>query len=487
MTGGRRINTSEDDPLQIGALDAPGGGRLGVTFCPGKKDPNGLSAIWDRNLALDLAAIRAWGASAVVSMMETHEFAEMQVPELPEAVRAAGMAFYHLPIPDLRAPGADFEAAWRSAGPALHARLDRGEALLLHCRGGRGRAGTVTARLLIERGMAPNDAIQAVRAVRPGAIETAEQVAYVRRLAVGAHLARRDRAVGALLGLAAGDAVGTTIEFQPRDSYRHLTDMVGGGPFGLAPGEWTDDTSMALCLADSLLERGRLDPHDLMTRFLRWRGEGHNSVNGVCFDIGNTVSSALSRFARSGNPLAGDPDPSSAGNGSIMRLSPVAIAWHAAPEAAEAAARLQSATTHGAAEALDACALLCRVLVAAISGAGREALAQAPDPGWAPKVQAIARGDWRGRPRAEIRSSGYVIDTLEAALWSVERTSNFRDAVLTAANLGGDADTVAAVAGQIAGAIYGAQAIPQAWRERLAWRAEIEARAARLFSLSPSA
>jgi ADP-ribosyl-[dinitrogen reductase] hydrolase len=184
--GARKLSTSENDPLRIGAVEAPGGGRIGVTFCPGKKDPNGLSAIWDRDLALDLKAIRDWGASTVVCMMQRHEFDEMQVPTLAESVREAGMAFVHLPIPDLQAPGADFEKAWRSAGPDLHARLDRGEAILVHCRGGRGRAGTVASRLLIERGMVPDTAIEAVRAARPRAVETPPQVAYLRSLAAGA-------------------------------------------------------------------------------------------------------------------------------------------------------------------------------------------------------------------------------------------------------------------------------------------------------------
>jgi ADP-ribosyl-[dinitrogen reductase] hydrolase len=181
----RRVSTSQNDPLQIAAVEAPTGGRIGVTFCPGKKDPNGLSAIWDRDLALDIAAVRDWGAGAWVCLMERHEFDDMHVPNLAESVEAAGLEFIHLPIVDLQPPGAPFEAQWRRAGARLHARLDRGEAVLVHCRGGRGRAGTVAARLLVERGMAPEAAIEAVRAVRPGAIETAPQVAHVRGLAVG--------------------------------------------------------------------------------------------------------------------------------------------------------------------------------------------------------------------------------------------------------------------------------------------------------------
>lgn len=183
--GGRRVSTSQSDPLQIASVEAPGGGRIGVTFCPGKKDPNGLSAIWDRDLALDLAAVRDWGATAWVCLMERREFDDMHVPNLAEAVAAAGLEFIHLPIVDLQPPGAEFEALWDGAGARLHARLDRGEAVLVHCRGGRGRAGTVAARLLIERGMPAEEAILRIREARPGAIETPPQLAYVRALVVG--------------------------------------------------------------------------------------------------------------------------------------------------------------------------------------------------------------------------------------------------------------------------------------------------------------
>src|SRR5215813_4145645 len=137
-----------------------------------------------------------------------------------------------------------------------------------------------------------------------------------------------DRACGCLLGLAVGDAIGTTLEFRSRDAYAPLTDMIGGGPFDLAPGEWTDDTSMALCLADSLINYGDLDETDLMQRFVRWWRNGANSANGYCFDIGFTTRAALSEFERSGNPRAGSENPNTAGNGSLMRLAPVAIRHH---------------------------------------------------------------------------------------------------------------------------------------------------------------
>ncbi len=130
-----------------------------------------------------------------------------------------------------------------------------------------------------------------------------------------------DRALGAWLGLAVGDALGTTLEFSRRDSEPHHTEMIGGGPFRLQPGVWTDDTSMALCLADTLLATGEVDPRDLITRFISWWRDGEYSVTGSCFDIGNTTRAALERFERTGGPLAGNAAAPAAGNGSLMRLA----------------------------------------------------------------------------------------------------------------------------------------------------------------------
>lgn len=288
-----------------------------------------------------------------------------------------------------------------------------------------------------------------------------------------------DRAVGALLGLAVGDAVGTTLEFKPRDTYPPLTDMIGGGPFDLRPGDWTDNTSMALALADSLVARGALDPADLMRRFVNWWRHGEYSVTGACFDIGVTTRTALARFEADGDPIAGDTDPQMAGNGSLMRLAPVAI-WGARREDAvmREAARVQSATTHGAPACFAACEAYALMMKAAIGGAGFEgAVAVGAGVTAEPPIGPILAGGWRGTPRHEIRSSGFVAHSLEAALWCVAETSDFRDAVLLAANLGNDADTTAAIAGQLAGALYGAGGIPPAWRARVAWRERIEATA----------
>jgi ADP-ribosyl-[dinitrogen reductase] hydrolase len=297
--------------------------------------------------------------------------------------------------------------------------------------------------------------------------------------------ARRDRAFGAFIGLAVGDALGTTIEFSQRDAYSPVVDMVGGGPFHLKAGEWTDDTSMALCLAESLVaNRGALDPKDLALRFVRWWNEGENSVNGRCFDIGVTTRSALTSFLRTGRP-AGSDDARSAGNGGIMRLAPAAIVANEDAAKAATLARAQSKVTHAAPECLDSAEVLARILVAAIAGGGREALRAGIEARLAsPKVKAVAEGAWRGKGRSEIRSSGYVVDTLEAALWAVAGSQHFEEAVLKAVNLGDDADTVGAVAGQIAGAVWGCSAIPGKWKLRLAWRDRLLAVAEELWSVA---
>ena len=471
--------TSESSPLRIAAVTpADGHGRVGITLCPGKIDPHGMSGAWERDLDTDLDAIRHWEATAVVTLIEEHEFDLLSVRDLPGKVRDRHMEWWHLPIRDGKSPPAHgFEDRWEIAGEALRDRLRLGFDVLVHCRGGLGRAGTIAARLLVELGERPDEAIRRVREVRPGALETEDQEDHVAHCAPRAPSVPskhadsiRDRALGAFLGLAVGDAVGTTLEFRRRDAQPRVEDMVGGGPFELPPGAWTDDTAMALALADSLAASGTLDARDLMDRFVRWRQDGDYSCSGHCFDIGTTTRAALDRYLRTGDPLAGSTDPGSAGNGSLMRLAPVAVRfWNDRPRLSATAAD-QSRTTHGAEEAVDACRAFAALLADAIAGSPRAALLAPRGFEGAPAVARIMAGSWRGRPRNTIRSSGYVVHTLEAAIWSVARTGNFRNAVLLAANLADDADTVAAVTGQLAGALYGLSGIPGDWLDRVAWK-----------------
>lgn len=301
-------------------------------------------------------------------------------------------------------------------------------------------------------------------------------------------VSRLKRYQGCLMGLACGDALGTSVEFSRRGHFEPLTEIRGGGPFGLLPGQWTDDTSMALCLAESLLDCRGFDAHDQMQAYCRWWQQGYLSATGLCFDIGSTVLAALQRFCISNDPWAGSINPRSAGNGSLMRLAPVVLYFSpGASMAVDAVDRLlemselSSRTTHGAAECLDACRYFGWLLHLALSGRTlSEVLASRLYQPRTDAVAAIMGGSWRHKERDEIRGSGYVIHSLEASIWCVASTDNFRDVVLMAANLGEDADTTAAICGQLAGALYGVEGIPEDWRRQIWMQTYIEEQASRL-------
>src|SRR5262245_25942430 len=284
-----------------------------------------------------------------------------------------------------------------------------------------------------------------------------------------------ERFRGCLLGLAVGDAVGTTVEFRQRGTFEPLTDMMGGGPFNLRPGQWTDDTSMALCLGTSLVEQRRFDPADQMSRYCRWADHGYLSSTGTCFDIGTTTVRSLRRYQRDGNPYAGSSAPTLAGNGCIMRLAPIPMYFFPHLETVEQCAANSARTTHGATECIDACRLFARIVCHALLGRPKDEvlLGDAHSFAAGERVTAIACGSYRNKEAADIHGSGYVVHSLEAALWVFDRTHTFADAILMAANLGEDADTTAAVCGQLAGAYYGESAIPSHWLGRLAFRSEI--------------
>ena len=282
---------------------------------------------------------------------------------------------------------------------------------------------------------------------------------------------------GCLVGLAVGDAEGTTVEFCPPGTFDPVTDMVGGGPFDLVAGEWTDDTSLALCLAESVTTCGGFDAHDQMERYVRWWREGHLSSNGRCFDIGNTVRGALQRFLDTDEPYAGSTDPNAAGNGSLMRLAPVPLFFAAEPRQAVAMSGESSRTTHGAETCVDACRYFGGLIVGAIRGESKEALLlprYAPADGlWdeqplCAEVAEVAAGSFRRREPPAIEGSGYVVKALEAALWAFCKTDSYEAGCLRAVNLGDDADTTAAIYGQIAGAYYGFEEVPERWRTRIA-------------------
>jgi ADP-ribosyl-[dinitrogen reductase] hydrolase len=297
----------------------------------------------------------------------------------------------------------------------------------------------------------------------------------------------RDRQRGALLGLAIGDALGAAVEFKPAGSFPEVTGYRGGGPHGLEPGEWTDDTSMALALADSIGDVG-WDLDDQAKRYVDWWRSGVYSVNGRVFDVGITTQISLQRYCETGDAFnSGDPSSRASGNGSIMRLAPVPVAYvRLIPDQINLLVeRLveSSRPTHRSEQCLSACAYMGTVICGLLHGLTRE---EVLDSGWPPirevqqvfplhpEIREIAQGSFRTKRPPEIRGSGYVVESLEAALWAFHNADSFEEAVLRAVNLGDDADTTGAVCGQVAGAYFGESQIPQELRTGLAGRDQIE-------------
>ncbi len=297
----------------------------------------------------------------------------------------------------------------------------------------------------------------------------------------------RDRLRGMLIGLAVGDALGAAVEFMPPGSFEPVTGYRAGGPHGLAAGEWTDDTAMALALADSLTEHLEFDINDQARRYLDWMQNGRYSVNGRCFDIGIQTRRALGKFADTDDAAhSGDVDEFASGNGSIMRLAPVPIRYASLvrtnPNQLADYCGQSSIPTHPSAQCRSACRWLGTALAALALGEPRERVL-APD--WPLLAEigplerridsVVRRAGYRRKSPPEIVGGGWVVTSLEAALWAFHDAPDFPTAVLSAVSLGDDADTTGAVCGQLAGAYFGESGIPVEWREGLAQREMIEA------------
>lgn len=294
----------------------------------------------------------------------------------------------------------------------------------------------------------------------------------------------KDRIVGTLVGLACGDAVGTTVEFAKRGSFKPVTDMVGGGVFELEKGQWTDDTSMALCLAHSLVHCQGFDPVDQMQRYCNWYQHGYMSSNGRCFDIGMTVSDALEKFLATGEAYSGSTDEYSSGNGALMRLAPIPMVYHRDMTACMQYAKDSSRTTHASKECIDASQLFAYLIVKAFTTNTKQAIFQNIEyEVSSPKLQVITDGRFIDYQYEQLTGSGYVVESLISALWCFYHADNFKEAVLLATNIGNDADTTAAICGQIAGAFYGLNGIPQNWRESISLSDDIHTLGEALFEL----
>jgi ADP-ribosyl-[dinitrogen reductase] hydrolase len=281
--------------------------------------------------------------------------------------------------------------------------------------------------------------------------------------------------IGSILGGIVGDAFGSPYQFMPRDRYTITAELEECENFGMPPGAFTDDSSMMLCLAESLAVCDGFDAADQMERYHRWLTQGYMSSAAYAFDIGQTTRLSIGAYGRDRAKENDIPIPfkgygltaeSSSGNGGIMRLAPVPVYFHDEYAAAIKYARLSSAVTHASPECLDCAALLAHVIHRLLNGATKtEALDTAKFEAevTTPKVKDLCRGTYKHKTRAQISTAGYVVDSLEAALWMLHRTDSYEAGILALATMGNDVDTVCSIFGQMAGALWGVDAIPTRW------------------------
>ncbi|WP_048815682.1 ADP-ribosylglycohydrolase family protein [Methanosalsum zhilinae] len=299
------------------------------------------------------------------------------------------------------------------------------------------------------------------------------------------------RYLGSLLGLATGDALGAPVESKPPGNFDPILDMTGGGSFNLNPGEWTDDTSQALCLAESLIEKMGFDQEDQLERYLKWYREGYLSSTGKCFGIGPTTSRSLELFEKERFSVAPVHDGMPT-NGSLMRLAPVPLAFAEDPQKAIELSGKSSKTTHNSRIAIDACRYMGALITGALLGVRKEALLSScyyplreywqKNP-LCNEIRVIASGSFKIKEPPQIKGTMYVVNSLEAAMWAFYRSRSFEQGCLMAVNLGEDADTTGAIFGQLAGAYYGAGSIPERWLSRLVKRELIEYYAKQLLKI----
>ena len=277
-----------------------------------------------------------------------------------------------------------------------------------------------------------------------------------------------DRIAGAFVGLAIGDALGAPVEFSPRGTFEPVSGYREGGRFKLPAGAWTDDTAMALCLAQVLINNNGLDSGQLLESFCDWAEHGSNTSTGIAVGIGQNTLRVLGDYRRNGYLEALPFGSKNDGNGSLMRLAPVACYAHADPEQAIHLASQQSIATHASRPADQSCQLVAELLCGLINGHKYDELWRlASKRNWGPAVRSLFGHNYSELISDNVFAGGYVIDTLHAALWSLLNTNSFESAAIGAVNLGDDADTVGAVVGQIAGAMYGYASIPKHLKQNL--------------------
>ena len=514
------IRTSKSHPLFINSV-RPGNstGLIGMTFCPGKTDHNAMTGAWERDLDLDLDAVVRWGASAVVSLIEDHEFQELKVPGFADAVTDRGMKWFHLPITDVQPPDAEFGNKWVSAGREIRESLDAGHNVVIHCRGGLGRTGTIAAQLLVEYGSSAEDAITRVRQSRKGAIETSAQAEYVRSLTSSEDItpqrgAQSDEMLigrfrGCFLGGAVGDALGAPVEFSSADSiFASHPDGIREfqGAYGRV-GAITDDTQMTLFTAEACLrsrhrwiDHGMASLQDLAGHaYLRWLrtqsevpGREHPMASGIPDYVyqsylldtpemnskrapGNTCIGAL----RDGRPVM-----ESKGCGGVMRVAPVGLTGFTMNWDEETTWEYGSdvaGLTHGHRDGKSPAGYLAVLIKALVSGHELRSAAESARTGEG-NTGTLIREALRFATDGEFKladleklGAGWVGDeAIAISLYCALTAKDFESGVVNAASHSGDSDSTASITGQILGTLYGVDAIPTRWLNKLELRETID-------------
>jgi ADP-ribosylglycohydrolase len=452
---------------------------------PGKllagKHPGGRNL---REVERRLGPLLDAGFDGFLDLTEEAEIASYEGYLPPEA------AYVRMPIVDHGVPRD--AASMAAILAALSDLLGEGRRVYLHCRAGIGRTGTVVACHLIESGLAPEAALDRLNELWqasdrsdtwPEVPETDAQREFVRAYVPASDPTRapevmdaartlRERFQGALIGLAVGDALAAHTQFRKPGSFPAVGDLLGGGPFDLPRGAWSDDTAMALLLAESLLDSGGFDAQDQVDRYVRWQREGHGSATGQCVGISASVARALATALYRRQPFAGSHDPGQLDKDPLSRVAPVVLYFFSDAGAAIARAAESARITAQAPMVLDCVRLLAAMLRQALAGRDKNAVLHPPRNSWVtvstrPEVLAVYEGSYQLRMPPEITGGGQVLEALEAAMWAFYRGETFREGALLAANLGRDSDVVCAVYGQLAGAYHGVSAIPGIWRNSL--------------------
>ncbi len=464
----------------------------------------------EKSTAKRLRRLLDAGVSCFLDLTEPDEREPYEL-DLPGPYAPDAVLYLRKPIPDHGLPAESWQMT--EILDELDAALGEGRVVYLHCRAGIGRTNLVAGCWLTRSGMSGEAALARLNELWPGSgrsqdwptiPETAAQVEYVRLwqearaprvsaadTAVASTL--RDRYRGLMLGLAVGDALGQAVCQRKPGQFTPVGDLLGGGPFDLPRGAWSDETAMALCLATSLVECVEANAEDQLARYLAWQREGACSSTGQCIGISAATAKALATAQWSGNPLAGSHDPARPGKEPLARIGPAVAHALADPVAAIESAVAAARITHQAPLTLDAVRYFAGLLAGALQGASKQQLLApmfSPVTGlWEShalkaEVAAVAAGSWVAKAPPRIFGGGQAVEALEATLWAFNQGKSLKECLLLAVNLGGDADTTAAMVGQLAGAHYGAAAMPAPWRNSIVQGREIEAMADRLLEAS---